>query len=162
MMSLQSIMSLNSHISDTRSQGCTDLPSLVKCVDYRSIVIQYAIKLGWWWLHDVLECMLEAIFTVMVSTTASFRAADKHPKGLLLTLGQSWQSWPADNAYRAKLGGCVSTNSCISKVAWRYPVHGTRFSHHTCWKCCIELCTGHTDDTHILHAMGMMKHTKWW
>ena len=111
------VSSLDSHISDTRSQGCTELPSLVKCVNYRNIVIQYAIKLGWWRLHDVLECMLEAIFTVMVNTTASLRAADKHPKGLLLTLGQSWQSWPATTHIEPSLEGA----SVQTRVSARSP-----------------------------------------
>jgi len=32
-------------ISDTHCQGCTDLQSLVKCLDHREIVIRYAVRI---------------------------------------------------------------------------------------------------------------------
>ncbi len=32
-------------MSDTRSQGCTDLQSLVKCLDHRGIFVCYTLKL---------------------------------------------------------------------------------------------------------------------
>ena len=47
-------------ISDTLSQGYTNLQSLVKCLDHA----QYAVKQGCVRLRDALTC-ISAIFTVM-------------------------------------------------------------------------------------------------
>ena len=58
--------SLIGWISDTRPQTCTDLQSLVKRVNHRCIVTQYAVKQGCVRLRGALNSFLEAIFTVMV------------------------------------------------------------------------------------------------
>jgi len=151
------------HIWDTRSQ---DLQSLVTCLDYRDIVIQYAVKLGCWRLHDALKCTLEAIFTVMVNTNSNLGAADQYSKGLLLTLGQGWQSWPATSTsttHAEPSSKGVSVVTRVSAGSPKYHVHGTRLLHRTCWNCCMKLCTGHTDDTHLLHAfMCLVINTKRW
>ncbi len=51
-------VSLIDWISDTRSQGCTDLQSLVKCLDHRGIVLALdTIEQGCVRLRDALRCI---------------------------------------------------------------------------------------------------------
>ncbi len=52
-------MSLDSTgISDTRSQGSTDLQSLITCLDQGDIVAQYAVMQGCVRLRDGIEAHL--------------------------------------------------------------------------------------------------------
>jgi len=48
------------------SQGCTDLQSLITCLDHGDIVAQHAVTQGCVRLRDSLNGISEAIFTVMV------------------------------------------------------------------------------------------------
>ena len=50
-------------ISDTRSQGCTDLQRLVTCLDHVGIVVQNAVMQGCFRLCVALNSILEAIFS---------------------------------------------------------------------------------------------------
>ncbi len=71
-------VSLIDRISDTRSQRCTDLQSLVTCLDHGDIVVQYAVMQGCVRLRGALKCISEAIFTVMISVTADLQAAEQY------------------------------------------------------------------------------------
>ena len=71
---MQQLFSLIGWISDTCSQGYTDLQSLVKCLDHRGAVLvldtvyvcsQARVVLGCAMHWIALKCILEAIFTVM-------------------------------------------------------------------------------------------------
>jgi hypothetical protein len=65
-------------ISDTCSQGYTDLQSLIICLNHGDIVAQYAVMQGCVGLRDVLKQISEAMFTVMVSRTADLKAAEQY------------------------------------------------------------------------------------
>ncbi len=51
-------ISLINWISDTRSQGCTDLQSLITCLDHEDIMAQYAVMQGCVRLRDATELHL--------------------------------------------------------------------------------------------------------
>ena len=73
-------------ISDTLSQGYTNLQSLVKCLDHRGIAwIQYAVKQGCVRLCNALKCFSEAIVTDKESVCCSgAQHSTEHSPGVSL------------------------------------------------------------------------------
>ncbi len=63
-------------ISGTCSQICTGLERLVTRLDHAGIAIQFAVMHNCVRLRNASKCILEAIFTVMVSRTAALQAAE--------------------------------------------------------------------------------------
>ena len=73
-----SVSFLIDRISDTRFQGCTDVQSLVECLDAIEILCQTCkIKQCCVRPLNAMKCILEAIVTVMLSRTADLTAAGK-------------------------------------------------------------------------------------
>jgi len=91
-------------ISDTHSQGCRDLQSLITCLDHGDIAAHYAVMQGRVRLRDALKCISEAIFTVMVSRTADLKAAEQYSERLLLTIRSRLTVVTAGN--ECKLNAC--------------------------------------------------------
>jgi len=125
--------------------------NMVTCLDHGDMVVQYAVMQGCVRLRDALKCILQAIFTLMMSRTATLKAAEKCWQRLLLavrsrltvlTVGHKRKH----SACRAQIVGCGSDHTYISRV--KYPQNVCRGSFTECnWaqadaNLCLNLWTG--------------------
>jgi len=98
--------------------------NMVTCLDHGDMVVQYAVMQGCVRLRDALKCILQAIFTFMMSRTATLKAAEKCWQRLLLAVRSRLTVLTVGHkrkhrACRAQIGGCGSDHTYISRV--KYP-----------------------------------------
>ena len=79
-------MSLTDSISGAHSQACTDLQSLIICLNPGDVVTQNAVMQGYVGLRDALECIHRLCLHFTVSSTADLEAAEQYSWRLLLTV----------------------------------------------------------------------------
>jgi len=114
------LISLIYRISDTGSQGCTDLQSLVTCLDHGDIVAQYAVMKGCVRCAMRWSASRRLYLQSWTVATLTWKLLSNICSVCCWILGQGWQLTAGHkhkhNACRAEIGGCVSGYTYISRV----------------------------------------------